>query len=56
MAEPAPGDDQDKTTPESDRGVVVGIDVGGTKTAMMATDVASGRRLATATRTTDADG
>ena len=37
---------------ESDRGVVVGIDVGGTKTALMATDVRTGEDLATDTFST----
>ena len=40
---------------EADRGVVVGIDVGGTKTALMATDVRTGEDLATDTFSTPVD-
>ncbi|MDP9364057.1 MAG: ROK family protein [Chloroflexota bacterium] len=39
----------------AERGVVVGVDVGGTKTALLATDVASGEDLATDTFATPAE-
>lgn len=51
----ASGDDRDEHASESNGGVVVGVDIGGTKTALMATDVASGIELATHTCTTDPD-
>lgn len=35
-----------KTEPIADRGLVVGVDVGGTKVALMATDIATGEDLA----------
>ena len=38
-----------------DRGVVVGVDIGGTKTALLLTDVASGEDLATDTFSTPSD-
>lgn len=41
--------------PTENDGVVVGIDIGGTKTAVMLTDVRSGEDLATETFTTPAD-
>ena len=40
---------------EPDRGVVVGIDIGGTKTALMATDVRTGEDLTTDTFSTPAE-
>ena len=41
--------------PPDDHGVVVGVDIGGTKTGLMVTDVASGDDLATDTSETDRD-
>ncbi len=44
-----------KTEPIADRGLVVGIDVGGTKVALMATDIATGEDLARDRAPTPAD-
>jgi len=51
----ASADGQGEIGPTSTRGVVIGIDIGGTKTALMATDIATGQELATDTCTTDTD-
>ena len=47
--------DTDESATEAERGVVVGIDLGGTKTALMATDVRSGEDLTTDTFSTDSE-
>ena len=47
------GEDRDEET--AARGVVVGVDVGGTKTALLATDVGTGEDLATETYDTEAE-
>ncbi len=50
-----PGKTPDRSASNRDGAVVVGVDIGGTKTALMATDVATGKELATHTCTTDPD-
>ena len=47
--------DADGAATEAEGGVVVGIDVGGTKTALIATDVRTGEDLATDTFSTEAE-